>query len=63
MASVEVDVSAVEVGQNVTIKWRGKPVFVRRRSEKEIREAKNVILSSLRDPEDDSNRALNPEVS
>ena len=63
MASVEVDVSAVEVGQAITIKWRGKPVFVRRRSDKEIEEANSVVLNSLRDPENDSERTANPEVA
>ncbi|MEE3099288.1 MAG: ubiquinol-cytochrome c reductase iron-sulfur subunit, partial [Pseudomonadota bacterium] len=31
LASIEVDVSAVEVGTQLTVKWRGKPVFIRRR--------------------------------
>jgi len=62
MASVEVDISKVEVGQAVTLKWRGKPVFVRRRSEKEIESANSVPVNSLRHPELDSDRAANPEV-
>ena len=62
MASLEVDISAIEVGQAVTLKWRGKPVFIRRRSDEEINEAKNVALSQLRDPQHDSERAANPEV-
>ena len=62
MSSLEVDISAIEVGQAVTLKWRGKPVFIRRRSEAEINEAKNVTVSLLRDPEHDSERAANPEV-
>lgn len=63
MASVEVDISAVEIGQAITLKWRGKPVFVRRRSDKEIAEANSVALNALRDPETDSDRASNPEVT
>eukprot|EP00803_Ostreobium_quekettii_P002293 evm.model.scf_18.26 EVM.evm.TU.scf_18.26 scf_18:165553-168505(-) len=61
MASLEVDISAVEEGQTVTVKWRGKPVFIRRRSEKEIALANDVDMASLRDPEEDSARASKPE--
>ena len=50
LASIEVDVSAVEQGQSITVKWRGKPVFIRYRTEKEVEEATAVPLSELRDP-------------
>jgi ubiquinol-cytochrome c reductase iron-sulfur subunit len=49
------------MGQTVTVKWRGKPVFVRRRSEQEVEAASKVSMSELRDPEPDSDRATNPE--
>ncbi|SDR34157.1 ubiquinol-cytochrome c reductase iron-sulfur subunit [Pseudovibrio sp. Tun.PSC04-5.I4] len=49
LASIEVDVSAVEVGQSITVTWRGKPVFIRQRTEKEISEATKVSLSDLPD--------------
>lgn len=62
MAALEVDLSKIEMGQTVTVKWRGKPVFVRRRSEQEVEAAGQVALSELRDPEPDSDRATNPEV-
>lgn len=61
MASLEVDLSKIDVGQTITVKWRGKPVFVRRRSEDEIKGAEAVALSSLRDPQPDSARVVNPE--
>eukprot|EP00210_Caulerpa_lentillifera_P000284 g277.t1 len=61
MSSLEVDVSAVQVGQTITVKWRGKPVFVRRRNEKEVEDASSVDLGTLRDPQPDSIRAKNPE--
>ena len=61
MASLEVDLSKITVGQTVTVKWRGKPVFVRRRSEDEIQGAESVALSTLRDPQPDSARVVNPE--
>ncbi|MFT6659446.1 ubiquinol-cytochrome c reductase iron-sulfur subunit [Maritalea sp.] len=56
LASIELDISSIEVGQNVTVKWRGKPIFVRRRTTKEIEEAKAVPLSDLKDPATDAER-------
>lgn len=53
-ASVEVDIGNIQVGQTVTVKWRGKPVFIRRRTEEEIREAREVNLAELRDPVPDA---------
>jgi len=39
LASIEVDISAVETGQSITVTWRGKPIFIRRRTNDEIAEA------------------------
>lgn len=61
LASIEVDISNVEVGQSITVKWRGKPVFIRRRTEKEIAEADTVNLDDLRDPQTDAQRVIKPE--
>eukprot|EP00741_Cyanophora_paradoxa_P005717 tig00000940_g5541.t1 len=60
LASVEVDVSSIPVGQNVTIKWRGKPVFIRHRTAAEIAEAGAVNISELRHQETDAQRAQKP---
>ncbi|MFV0298466.1 MAG: ubiquinol-cytochrome c reductase iron-sulfur subunit [Hyphomicrobiaceae bacterium] len=49
LASVEVDLSPVQEGQAITVMWRGKPIFVRNRTKKEIGEAKAVKMSELRD--------------
>ncbi len=49
LASIEVDVSSLEPGQAITIKWRGKPVFVRNRTDKEVEEGKAVKMSDLKD--------------
>ena len=49
LSSIFVDVSGVEVGTQLTVKWRGKPVFIRRRTEKEIEEGRAVQLSDLVD--------------
>ena len=61
LASIEIDLDAVEVGQSLTITWRGKPVFIRRRTQEEIRDAENVSLDALPDPEADKTRAENPD--
>ncbi len=50
LASIEVDVSAVEPGMSLTVKWRGKPVFIRNRTEQEIEAANAVALEELKDP-------------
>ena len=51
LASTEVDLSAIEIGQSIKVMWRGKPVFVRHRTAEEIAEAKAVPLDDLRDPQ------------
>ena len=61
LASTEVDISGVEKGQSITVLWRGKPVFIRRRTEDEIAKAKDVKLEDLPHPETDEERAKNPE--
>ena len=61
LASLEVDLSKIEVGQTVTVKWRGKPVFIRRRTPAEIEKEVAVDSGELRDPQADTDRAQNPE--
>ncbi len=61
LASIEVDISNVEVGQSITVKWRGKPVFIRHRTAEEIAEAEAVPLDVLRDPQTDEQRVIKPE--
>jgi ubiquinol-cytochrome c reductase iron-sulfur subunit len=56
LSSVEFDTSKVPLGQQIVIKWRGKPLFIRNRTPKEIAEARNVDWQSLRDPQPDSAR-------
>ena len=55
LASVEVDISAIEEGQSIKVKWRGKPVFIRFRTEKEMEEARAVALDEL--PDQDARNA------
>ena len=61
LSSTEVDVSEVSPGQSITVLWRGKPVFIKRRTEREISKARDVDLKELKDPEKDEDRAKNPE--
>uniref|UniRef100_A0A2P2M790 quinol--cytochrome-c reductase n=1 Tax=Rhizophora mucronata TaxID=61149 RepID=A0A2P2M790_RHIMU len=61
LASLEVDLSSIEPGTTITVKWRGKPVFIRRRTEDDIKLANSVNIASLRDPQEDSARVKNPE--
>ena len=61
LGSTEVDLSDILVGQSITVKWRGKPVFIRRRTQEEISEANNVEVPSLRDPMEDKDRVQQEE--
>ena len=61
LASTEVDVSSVDPGKTITVLWRGKPVFIRRRTQEEIADAKSVKLEDLKDPQKDEDRAKDPE--
>lgn len=56
LASIEVDLSAIEPGQSIKVKWRGKPVFIRHRTEEEIKAAREVNMADLPDPEADDAR-------
>ena len=60
-APLEVDLAAIPEGASVTVKWRGKPIFVRHRTKKEIEEANKVQVASLPDPQADSARVKKPE--
>jgi ubiquinol-cytochrome c reductase iron-sulfur subunit len=61
LASIEVDLDSIEVGQNLTVTWRGKPVFIRRRTETEIAEARAVDIATLPDPQNDMERVIKDE--
>ena len=61
LASTEVDVSSLEPGKSITVLWRGKPVFIKRRTQEEIKEARDVKVEDLPHPEKDEDRAKDPE--
>ena len=61
LANIEVDISKIAVGQSVTVKWRGKPVFIRHRTDDEIARANAINVAELRDPQVDKARAAKPK--
>ena len=61
LATIEVDISKIAVGQAIKVKWRGKPVFIRHRTAKEIETAASAKPAELIDPEEDKARAPKPE--
>lgn len=56
MSSIEIDLNPVTPGQTITVKWRGKPIFIRNRTEAEIKEVRLVSIKDLIDPELDEKR-------
>lgn len=55
-SSVEIDISTVQPGEQKKSMWRGKPIFIYRRTPEQIAEANKVNVSELRDPETDAQR-------
>ena len=60
-APIEIDISGIQPGAFKIVEWRGKPVFIKRRTNEEIAEARNVKMEDLKDPQKDEDRAKNPE--
>ena len=69
LSSIRVDVGGLSQGSQLTVKWLGKPVFIRRRTEAEVEAARAVDVDDLPDgiarnenlgeaPATDENRAL-----
>ena len=56
LATIEVNIAKVEVGQAITVKWQGKPVFIRHRTPEEIKAAQDVAVKDLPDPQADKDR-------
>jgi len=61
LAKIEIKLGDIPEGKNVTLKWRGKPLFVRHRTAEEVDIESKVDVSSLRDPQADSDRVQKPE--
>ncbi len=60
-ANIDVDLSPIEVGQAITVMWRGKPLFIRHRTPEEIKLSQEVTENDLLDPESDKDRVKKPE--
>ena len=61
LSTSEVDISKIELGQRVTVTWRGQPVFIDHRTPEEIESARKVDIADLRDPQTDAERVQKPE--
>lgn len=61
LGETEVDLSKLQEGETMTVLWRKKPVFIRKRSAAQIEKAAEDDFEPLRDPQPDSQRTINPE--
>mgnify|MGYP002636510223 CR=1 FL=1 len=61
LSSIEVDIKPIAPGQRITVKWRGKPVFIDHRTPAQISKAAATPMADLKDPEADKARAKKPE--
>lgn len=61
LSTTDVDLSPIQLGQRLTVAWQGKPVFIDHRPPAEIKAADEVDISTLRDPQKDSDRVQKPE--
>lgn len=53
VGKIEIKLGAIPEGKSATFKWRGKPVFIRHRTDSEIKKEESVVVSELRDPQTD----------
>ena len=61
LSKVEIDLTSIEEGKSKTVMWRGKPLFIKHRTSKEIEEAQNVDIDNLPHPQNDKDRVKNPK--
>ena len=61
LASIEVDISNIQEGKEITVLWRGKPVFIKRRTKEEIQKAEQTSMKDLIDPQEDKDRVKKSE--
>merc|ERR1712076_30825 len=61
MAKIEINLADIPEGKAMTFKWRGKPLFIRHRTDEEIDVENAVDIATLRDPEADADRAQKSE--
>src|SRR5262249_23042619 len=56
LSSIEVDLTPIQPGQTIKVKWRGAPVFIRHRTPADIEESRKVPMKDLPDPQSDDQR-------
>jgi ubiquinol-cytochrome c reductase iron-sulfur subunit len=61
LGSIKVDISKIAVGQRITVKWRGAPVFIDHRTPAQIKAAEDTKLGDLKDPQADKDRVQKPQ--
>ena len=61
LASAEFNLEGINEGTTLTVKWRGKPVFIRHRPEAEIKREAAVSVNTLKDPQTDASRVQDPK--
>ncbi|GBP55813.1 Cytochrome b-c1 complex subunit Rieske, mitochondrial [Eumeta japonica] len=61
LAQIEIKMADIPEGKSVTFKWRGKPLFIRHRTQDEISTEKSVAVNQLRDPQTDEERTQHPK--
>ena len=61
LASAEFEIGAISEGTTITVKWRGKPVFIRHRTDAEVDTENAVSISGLKDPQTDAERVTDPK--
>ena len=61
LSKVEVDLTNLDEGRSTTVMWRGKPLFIKHRTKKEIKEANEVNIDDLPDPQTDKERVKDPK--
>lgn len=61
-AAVEVDISTLQPGEKRVVEWRGKPVWIMRRSEQQLADLEKVD-SQLADPDSDRKAYPTPQYA
>ena len=61
VSTIEVDISSIEPGSFLKVAWRGKPIYIRRRTNEEIADAEKDDNLNLPDPQKDIDRVQKKE--
>ena len=61
LSKIEIDLTGIAEGKSKTVMWRGKPLFIKHRTNEEIEDAQKVDISNLPHPQKDEDRVKNPK--